>query len=68
MLKIERCTFVKLISRQLLVLSLVAVGETHRLLVYYEPLVAFSASSVVVERFTARMLWNGMNMIPVVVR
>jgi hypothetical protein len=56
-------------SRQFLVLSLVVLGKTHHLLVYYyELLVAVSASVAVVGRLTAQMLWNGMNMIPVVVR
>jgi hypothetical protein len=51
-----------------LVLSLVVFGKTHHLLVYYELLVAVSASDAVAARLTAQMLWNGMNMIPVVVR
>ena len=55
-------------SRQFLVLSLVVLGKTHHLLVYYELVVAVSASVAVVGRLTAQMLWNGMNMIPVVVR
>jgi hypothetical protein len=45
------------------------LGKTHHLLVYYyELLVAVSASVAVVGRLTAQMLWNGMNMNPVVVR
>jgi hypothetical protein len=44
------------------------MGKIHRLLVYYELLVAVSASVAVMGRLTAQMLWNEMNMIPVVVR
>ncbi len=51
-----------------LVLSLVVLGKTRHLLVDYESRVAVSASDAVAGRLTARMLWNGMNMIPVVVR
>jgi hypothetical protein len=54
--------------RQFLVLSLVVLGKNPHLLVYYELFVAVSASVAVVGRLTAQMLWNGMNMNPVVVR
>ena len=53
--------------RRFLALSLVVMGKIHRLLVYYELLVAVSASVAVVGRLTAQMLRNGMNMILVVV-
>jgi hypothetical protein len=53
--------------RRFLALSLVVLGATRHLLVDYELRVAVSASVAVVGRLTAQMLWNGMNMILVVV-
>jgi hypothetical protein len=53
--------------RFILVLSLVVLGATRRLLVDYKLRVAVLASVAVGGRFTAQMLWNGMNMILVVV-
>ena len=53
--------------RRFLALSLVVLGKNPHLLVYYELFVAVSACVAVVGRLTAQMLWNGMNMILVVV-